>query len=125
MEIFRKVFLMIVLLFISYMDINAEEKRVHSNDRVAYLHQEPIKSRPRSPSRVFLRCYYGKGFLSIEFKEEMTFIEIEISKDDNVHWEGMVYVQEPEILIPELYGEYEITCRTDGNQIFKGKLQFN
>lgn len=104
-----------------------EQVTIEETDNIAYLKQEHSKLRPQLPSKVFLQCHYSKGRIKFVFSPESDIhrMEITIGRDESVVWFGHVTRLNPETSIPILYGEYDITCRTDGNQIFKGKLNFN
>lgn len=79
------------------------------------------------PARIFVECHYWKGMLMFRFpiNSDIHNARITIYKGETVVWIGNVASENPEVVIPVLLGEYDITCHTDGNQIFKGKLNFN
>ncbi|WP_300506260.1 hypothetical protein [uncultured Duncaniella sp.] len=86
----------------------------------------PVKNTKghEKPGRIFIGCRYSARHLHFIMPSHINTLQVAIGKDDAPIWQTFVTVENPECDIPELYGEYEITCRTDGNQIFKGKLQF-
>lgn len=106
--------------------ISAESKNDANDKRIEYLKIECSKHRPEKPARVFMECHYWKGMLMFKFPthSDIRNVRVTICKDEAVIWMGNVTSENPEVAIPVLFGEYDITCRTDGNQIFKGKLNF-
>lgn len=128
-----KHFITIILCAISFfcsIDISANpgETPKCKDEKFTIFHRtkKPTEDKPRHeiPGRVLIKCFYTETHLRFEFPSNVRSIMVSIGDDEAPVWQTFVTVENPECDIPELHGEYEITCRTDGNQIFKGKLQF-
>lgn len=101
----------------------AQEQMEEDSDKVSIL-QYKHKGRPRIPSLIIVECYYSSGHLRFTMPADAEYLYIIIGEEEVPVWTGMVTREYPETDIPVLIGEYEITCRTDGNQIFGGVLNF-
>lgn len=85
--------------------------------------QERHQQRPSMPSRQRISCTYSRGHIEFDFNYS-EYLDVTISKDEIPVWYGTITQDEPSADIPVLYGEYTITCITDGGQIFTGYLNF-
>lgn len=113
-------------MFYGCLSIKAESKKETNGEKIERLKIERCTHRPEAPSRVFIECHYWRGKIRLVFppQSDMRSAEVIISKEESAIWMGYVTRENPEVAIPVLFGEYDITCHTDGNQIFKGKLNF-
>lgn len=100
---------------------------IDESDNIVRLKPEGLRRYPQLPPRIFIECHYSQGKLKFILSPHSNIIslDITINQDEVEVWRGFVQQDNPETLIPILDGEYDIVCRTDGNQIFKGKLDFN
>lgn len=124
-QLITKLVLIIIALGASSV-VYADErpKEFLKNAELDHLLQ-PSKNRPRIPSLLKLDCFYEVGYITFNMPEQFEYIEVTLSIDENNPiWTGVVFKNSPETDIPELIGEYTITCQTDGNQIFTGLLTF-
>ena len=77
------------------------------------------------PSRIFIECRYSVGHISFAVPSDVLFLEVSLNKNETTLWEGIVTRENPRTTIPVLpSGNYDIVCRTDGNQIFHGSLTY-
>lgn len=114
----------LILLFYS-ADVRGEEVKTNS-DGTGTIILMPTKNKgARTPSLIFIECRYSPAHISFIIPSDILFLEVTISNNDNVFWEGVVTWDNPDAIIPVLQtGEYTITCHTDGNQIYKGSFSF-
>jgi len=81
--------------------------------------------RPRIPSTNHLDIIFlSDGFIEIEAPDYIQTIQVEIS--DNIHGAVLSVIvarSDAFVDVSDLHGEYEITCRTDGNQVFGGIIE--
>lgn len=125
-KILTVVFSIIMFLF----PLNASSEGQKSDETTKKLvlernnNHDSVTNRPKAPSRIVLECYYSSGHLRFTVPADAEYLYITIGDEDASVWTGMVTREYPETDIPMLIGEYEITCRTDGNQIFGGVLNF-
>ncbi len=115
--------LVLFLLFFS-IGINAEDDKTTDDIPISILTPKHTKG-PRMPSHIFIECSYSVGHLSFVIPSGILFLNVSLSKNDNILWNGIVTRENPETSIPLLpSGEYVIICQTDGNQIFHGSLTY-
>ena len=101
-----------------------DSEELQDEGHVEYLKYDKNKKRKELPSRVFIECHYTEKHLRFVLPTFIKNIHVSIGDEEAPVWQTWVTNFTPECDIPKLIGEYEITCRTDGNQIFKGKLYF-
>lgn len=79
--------------------------------------------RPQEPSAVVVDCVYFYDVVHFCFPEHVEFAQVDI-KDaaGSLIDSELVYTDNPTMEVSLTEGEYEITCRTDGNQIFSGVI---
>lgn len=102
----------------------AQEQNEKKTDNVSQLQLKRDSRFPKMPSLIVMECYYSSGHLRFTMPADAAYLYIIIGEEEVPVWTGMVTREYPETDIPVLIGEYEITCRTDGNQIFGGVLNF-
>lgn len=120
---------LLLFVFIAGLFVSAKDDEQLSTDEelgIAYLQLKRPKQRPQMPTKIFMECHYRHGYIKFLFPStsEANLINITLDRNESIVWIGSVTRENPEVAIPVLFGEYDITCRTDGNQIFKGKLNF-
>lgn len=125
----RTFILILVSVFLFCTDhlVNAEPSSKGDGNKVEFLKINTGNNhRPELPSRIFIECHYCQGKLSFVLSHHSNIhnMDVILERDECVVCFGHVTRENPEVAIPVLFGEYDITCRTDGNQIFKGKLNF-
>lgn len=81
-------------------------------------------NRPNAPSRVFIECAYGEGFIELSFPAGVETIDAAIYAGESPVWVGQLTADEPSAEIPTLNGEHVITCTSDLEQTFSGLLYF-
>lgn len=117
----------LVVLLLSFLSpsAKADEPAIFTEaDNVTILTAPTIKRKPRAPSMIYVTCYYSVGHIAFTMPDDAQYMHITLEQDDSTVWTGVVFKNSPETDIPELIGEYTITCRTDGNQVFTGLLTF-
>lgn len=115
---------LIVALFCSPKLYGFNTEEIQDGEQMELL--KPIKKSNghEAPGRIFIKCHYRKGHILFELPSHINGIRVSVGDEEVPVWQTWVTDVAPECDIPKLIGEYEITCRTDGNQIFKGKLRF-
>lgn len=114
--------LLILSIFVTLPhSINIRGEEVGSKSTVLTQHRKT--NRPEMPSRERIICTYVQGHIEFDFNNS-EYLDVTISKDDIPIWYGTITQDEPSADIPVLYGEYTITCITDGGHIFTGYLNF-
>lgn len=112
---FLLLFLMLVFPFIT----NAGNHRVGEGKLI----KTSVPSRPHKPSTDYIGCIYQEDTLILDFSDLVEYAQVTIT-DGNGGFitSEILYADDPTIQVALTEGEYEITCRTDGNQIFSGVI---
>lgn len=77
----------------------------------------------QTPSIVVIDCEYFDDVMSFVFPDHVEWADVDIKDDAGMSVVyDVVYADDPMLEIPLVQGTYEITCRTDGNQIFSGVI---
>lgn len=79
--------------------------------------------RPSLPSYSYVEVYYGDSEIIFDFPEHIIYMTVELRQRDAVVLTGMVDHEDASLDVAGLHGEYEILCRTDGNQLFAGNIE--
>ena len=115
---------LVVFLLLSSIVVNGEDNKTTDEISVAILVPKN-KERPRMPSGIFIECRYSVSHISFVLPSDISFLDVSITKNDILIWEGVVTNLRPEAIIPILsIGEYSIICQTNENQIFQGLLKY-
>ena len=124
-SLFRTLLLACILLF-SFVGVRAgDDDAVDADDTSTVILTPKNKPGARMPSRIFIECRYSAGHISFAVPSDVLFLEVTLSKNETTLWEGIVTRENPRTTIPVLpSGNYDIVCRTDGNQIFHGSLTY-
>jgi len=108
--------------FIFASQVDAQQST--GNNTTTQIRLKKKNNRPGMPSNQFLTIYILEDKLSFEFPDEINFIDISIKDGDLIIFTDVVDKETPSItLLSEFHGEYEITCRTDDNQVFGGLIE--
>lgn len=83
---------------------------------------KPIKPRPGMPSAVFIDVYLAENSLLFVLPETVEWCTLEIQNNGETVLTDILTHEDPAIDVSHLHGTYEITCRTDGNQVFGGEI---
>lgn len=117
--------LFITFLFnVSAIHADSEDLKLDNPQKTELLMPKQPKKRPQIPAKYRLNCYYSIGHLSFAMPRHIHYMQVSIGDEESPVFSCVVFAENPEINIPNLEGEYDITCQTDGNQIFTGKLNF-
>lgn len=118
--------LRITLLFITLilsLPLTIYTRAEDARSKSTVLTQHRKTHRPEIPSRQRIVCTYSNSYIEFDFSFS-EYLDVTISKDEIPVWYGTITQDEPSADIPVLYGEYTITCITDGGHIFSGYLNF-
>jgi hypothetical protein len=115
----------LLLLLFSVNPISAQQSQKQPNDKTVHLKRDRLNKRPNSPSRFSIECLYGVGSLEFHFYGGIEEVQARIvSSEDETVWEGYVSVSNPEIEIPDLYGDYILECTDTYGHVYTGILEF-
>lgn len=92
-------------------------------DKTIVLYDNIPSGRPNAPSRVYIECTYGSGFINFSFPESIQEISVEIYNEDESIC-GVVTNNFPCMELPDMSGNYNIVCTTENNKIYRGILTF-
>lgn len=124
LHIFSFIMLLMMILAAAPSSIAEDSSGNTSTNTSTLRYQRPTTNRPEKPFRYTIECQYGKGHIELLFPAYIEYLDVTISKDEIPIWYGTITQDEPSADIPVLYGEYTITCITDGGHIFTGYLNF-
>lgn len=79
--------------------------------------------RPNAPSRLYIECFYGEGFVEFIFPDGVQTMEVRVYNGVD-EYAGTVSVENPLFELPILSGEYEIECSCDDGRIFSGMIEW-
>ena len=89
------------------------------------LKKETVSSqRPRTLGDMFITCYYNNECIEVEFPADAECMEVTISNESVSVWSGIITCDAPTCDIPQLVGQYIITCTTDNGLVYQGLLSF-
>lgn len=122
MEKVIKILVLLIALF-TFQEVIADDNTTSDDEEENVVILVPPPSRgPRMPGKIFLECHYTVGRISFTLSEDILHLDVTISEGPNLIWEGFVTNSDPATSIPKLSGDYNITCRTNDNQVFSGTL---
>ena len=104
-------------------DETAPKDPVKDPYKTIIIREPRPKNRPEAPSRVYIECRYGAGFMWFQLPAGVYQATLRLSNDTFV-WEGLVTTDNPMVEIPSLTGEYTLLCQTDNGRLFTGLLEF-
>lgn len=115
----------LLLLLFSVNPISAQQSQKQPNDKTVHLKRDRLNKRPNSPSRFSIWCSYGDGSLEFHFYGGIEDAQARIvSSEDETIWEGYVSISNPEVEIPDLYGDYILECTDTYGHVYTGILEF-
>lgn len=79
--------------------------------------------RPSLPSHSYVEVYYGDSEIIFDLPAHITYMTVELRQGESVVQTGVVDHEDASLDVSGLEGEYEILCRTDGNQLFGGMIE--
>lgn len=121
-------FFIIVTLYVTigiYSMANSPEGKSSITESVHHviLSQHKHSKRPSIPSKDYIVCSYEMGYMEFSFPQSVHYIIVQLN-NDNDEWTGVVTMDEPYVYIPQMIGEYIITCTDQNNRIFSGTVIF-
>lgn len=118
-------FTLLVLVLASFRVVADDSGNASSgNNTILEKHDKNSNNGPRIPSRVYIECSYGVGYVEFTFPVECEYMEVTLEQNGVQVYYGVVTPDEPCAEIPVLSGECTVTCHTDGNQTYSGVLFF-
>ncbi|MDE6136216.1 MAG: hypothetical protein K2F97_01925 [Muribaculaceae bacterium] len=115
----KHLLLVILLAFLPSINVLGAENSSNS----IKLRLSPKPGRHQLPVSVSIDCTYFNDVMNFGFHEDVEWAIVDIK--DGEGWlvaSEVVYAADPALEVSLTEGEYEITCRTDGNQIFSGAI---
>lgn len=100
--------------------------QVNASDAKKHTTIQKIKTpngRPSAPSNEVINLYIDGDTLIFDLPENVEYMTVELKQGDAVVLTGMVDHEDASLDVAGLHGEYEILCRTDGNQLFAGNIE--
>lgn len=79
--------------------------------------------RPNAPSRSYIGCFYGEGFIEIVLPDGIHTMEVRVYNGDG-EYAGTVSVDTPWIELPILSGIYDVECTSDDGRVFSGVIEW-
>lgn len=96
----------------------------NGKDDKSHSHIGLIKQgRPSLPSSTCIDIYYSESEIIFDLPENVEYMTVELKQGDAVVLTGMVDHEDASLDVAGLRGEYELLCRTDGNQLFAGSIE--
>lgn len=105
-------------------DENNNSESTQSSTATLEKRKPDVPKGPRVPSRVYIECSYGVGYVEFTLPVECEYMEVTLEQNGVQVYYGVVTPEEPCAEIPVLSGECTVTCHTDGNQTYSGVLFF-
>ena len=94
-----------------------------SGNKTEIKHRPGSTNRPSVPSNEDIDIFINENTLIFDLPEYVEYMTVELKKGDVVVLTGMVDHEDASINVAGFQGEYEILCRTDGNQLFAGNIE--
>lgn len=91
--------------------------------RIKIGHRIEGNTRPGKPSNVSIDVFISGDTLIFDLPENVEYMTVELKQGDAVVLTGMVDHEDASLDVAGLHGEYDILCRTDGNQLFAGNIE--
>ncbi len=91
---------------------------------VILIGKELIPGQPEAPARItIVLLQYGNGYLQFAIPDEYEYLNVCLYNNME-EYTGTVNHADPIMEIPELEGQYSITCTADNGRVFTGTLDF-
>ncbi len=94
-------------------DVNKPKEKV-----IVPKHEDSSDKRPRLPGINYILCWISPTEIEVEVPEGVEYVDVELSSGDALVWTATVTEEDKRASLPGLYGEYILTCTTDGNHTF-------
>ncbi len=78
---------------------------------------------PHAPSRMYIECIYGKGYIQFFLPEGIYSLSVTIFSD-SYSWSGFVTRDQSVLELPELEGSYTVKCNADDGKTYYGTIEF-
>lgn len=118
-------FILLIALIFGSASVFPQDSTNSSDKKVTSLRKLPNHKRPNSPSRSYIVCTYGKGFMNFSFIGGIDNVYARIFNDERTFWNGYVSSTYPSVILPELSGVYQIECTDEYDNVFSGMLYFD
>lgn len=121
MKTIIRIFFFVLFPVLFCIDAFGEEKGVTNNGVEKLLvpkKEDNSDKRPRMPGVAYLTCWLFPTQLTVEVPEGVEYVDVELSSGNVVVWTTTVTEDENSACLPGLYGEYILTCTTDGNHTY-------
>lgn len=102
---------------------NMDNSSTSTGGFISLTKRNGTNKRPNAPSRDFLECNYGEGFLVVVVPDGVSYITVRIY-DDRDEYCGFVTSDAPIVELPMLTGEYYVECTTDDGRVFCGIIEW-
>lgn len=109
---------LLVMLAVPFMIAAKDAPR-----KIIISHKTEGNTRPSKPSDKTIDIFVSDEALIFDLPEYVEYMTVELKQGDAVVLTGMVDHEDASLDVTGLSGEYEILCRTDGNQLFAGYIE--
>ena len=94
-----------------------------SGNKTVIKYRPGSTNRPSKPSNEGIDVFITENTLIFDLPEYVEYMTVELKQGDVVMLTDMVDHEDASLDVAGLHGEYEILCRTDGNQLFAGNIE--
>lgn len=114
-----------IALFLSLMmaPVWITAQTVANGNKTSIKQRPGGTNRPSIPSNTVIDIFITESTLIFDLPENVEYMTVELKQGDAVVLTGMVDHEDASLDVAGLHGEYEILCRTDGNQLFAGSIE--
>ena len=123
--------LFFVILVLGCLQLNAQLEDSDSSapspssDTVIFPKKEKNdKGKRRVPSRNYVYCEYGAGFISLALPAGVQSASFTLSYGDDPLYYGVYFASDRYVTIPDLSGEIAIEITADNGSVYAGILNF-
>lgn len=80
-------------------------------------------NRPNAPSRSYIECFYGEGFVQVVFPDGIQTMTVRVFNGVD-EYAGTVTADTTWVELPILSGIYDVECTTDDGRVFSGSVEW-
>lgn len=117
----RIIFIAICFLALSTLANPSSDSNSTPNN-VVILHSPAQTNKPKAPSRVYIECIYGYGYLSFTLPQEVSTLNIYVYQNGNLIFSDIITDTHEFIEAPIYSGEYYICGVSNLGKTFEGSF---
>ena len=104
-------------------DTKTDSDRHSFSETTLRINTSNKNHRPNAPSRSYIECFYGEGFVQFVFPDGVQTMMVRVYNGVE-EYTGTVTADTPWVELPILSGIYDVECATDDGRVFSGSIEW-